>query len=143
MDDKPRYALTSVSIKIPSYPQRVHVACLCMYYPTVPEHKIRDLRCLDILSDQLQFLTGHYSRGISRFARPFGCIARKLANDQLLFCALLCCCGLSNRLASAPDPFPALQHFFPVFQHTCTRTYNIESLGMCVRVNVESSQLLL
>ena len=33
-------------------------------------------------------LTGHYSRDISRFARPFGCIARKLANDQLLFCAL-------------------------------------------------------
>ena len=35
-------------------------------------------------------LPDHYSRGISHFSKPFGCIAQKLANDQLLhvFCAL-------------------------------------------------------
>ena len=32
--------------------------------------------------------TGHYSRGTSHFARPFGCIAQKFTNDHLLFCAL-------------------------------------------------------
>ena len=77
-------------------------------------------------------LTGHYCRGISRYARPFGCIARKLATDQLLFCSLFCCYGLCNRLASAPDPFPAL-HLFSLFQRTLC---NIERLGIRVHVHV-------
>ena len=34
------------------------------------------------------FIGHFYSKGISRFGRPFGCIAWKLANDQLLVCAL-------------------------------------------------------
>ena len=45
-------------------------------------HKIRDLRCSGIFNYNL---TGHYSSGVSSFARPFGCIARKLVNDKVLF----------------------------------------------------------
>ena len=58
-------------------------------YSTIHAQRTKKrFKMLGQIVNSTTILIGHYSRGIRRFARPFGCIARKLANDQLLFYAL-------------------------------------------------------
>ena len=79
------------------------------------EHKLN--KRLKMLGHFVTILTDHYSRGISRFARPLGCIAQKLANALLLFvhctsklCASVIvwlrelCCDLCSRVTLQSGP---------------------------------------